>query len=460
MVICHMLKQDTICAVSTPPGEGGIGIIRMSGPDAIPIAAKIFIPGSGDISEIGSHRIRYGRIIDPYTKEVIDEALASIMRAPATYTREDVVEINCHGGMMPLKRTMELLVSMGARPAEPGEFTKRAFLNGRIDLAQAEAVMDIIRARTEESLKAAAEQLSGRLSEEVRSLREAVLGLLSAVEAGIDFPEEDIETPSGRGLVQEISGIMERMDRLINGFIQGRILREGFKTAIVGRPNVGKSSLLNALLMQERAIVTDVPGTTRDIIEEFVNIKGVPLRIIDTAGIRETHDMVEQEGVKRSLAAIGDADLVLVVLDGSEPLHQADRRVLEEIRGRQAAVVINKSDLPRRLEWFKGPEPRIEVSAKSGAGMDRLRDAISDIIGRGMVSSSGHAWAVNQRHKRALEEARRSLMKAKEAAAAGLSPEFIAVDLKDALDAVGTIIGATYTEDILDRIFSSFCIGK
>lgn len=456
-----MMENDTICAVSTPPGEGGIGIIRISGPDAVGIASRVFRPkSSSGIIETGSHRIRYGFIIDPRTDEVIDEALVSVMRGPATYTREDIVEINCHGGMMPLRRTIEILIQSGARQAEPGEFTKRAFLNGRIDLAQAEAVMDIIHAKTEQALKAAAEQLSGSLSREVGALRESIAGLLSAVEAGIDFPEEDIETPSGRPLKTELSMIMGTIDRLLNGYTQGRIMREGFRTAIVGRPNVGKSSLLNALLMQDRAIVTDIAGTTRDVIEEYVNISGVPLRIIDTAGIRDTHDMVELEGVKRSLSAIESADLLLVVMDGSEPLHPGDKRVLSEIEGRQAIAVINKSDLPRRLERFERPDIQIEVSCVSGKGMDALREAIAGVIRSGLVHAPEHAWAVNQRHKTALERTKEALANAMKAIDAGLSPEFMALDLREALDAVGTIIGATYTEDILDRIFKDFCIGK
>ncbi len=456
-----MSDRDTICAVSTPIGEGGIGIIRISGRDAVAVASKVFRPKKGgSLNGRGTHFVRYGHVVDAAADEVVDEALATIMRAPATYTREDVVEINCHGGMMPLLRTLELLISAGARQAEPGEFTKRAFLNGRIDLAQAEAVMDVIKARTGLSLRSANEQLRGGLSKEVTELRDGLLSLVASVEAGIDFPEEDIETPSGKPLETEVRVALEGVERLLSGFSFGRILREGFATAIVGRPNVGKSSLLNALLKQNRAIVTEVPGTTRDVIEECLNIEGILLKIVDTAGIRETHDMVEQEGVKRSIAAIGSADLVLVVLDGSGPLHDGDRRVLDEIRGKKAIAVINKSDLPRRLQRLDRPETRIELSCLSGRGLDDLRKAVSDIVKRGAIQAGEHAWAVNLRHRVALEQARESLKKALESVRSGLSPEFTAVDLRDGLDSLGLIIGATYTEDILDRIFSGFCIGK
>lgn len=456
-----MSELDTICAVSTPPGEGGIGIIRMSGKDAVDIAAKIFTPRRNERLEASaSHRLLYGHVADPSTGELVDEVLVSVMRGPATYTREDVVEINCHGGMAPLWRTMNLLVARGARQAEPGEFTKRAFLNGRIDLAQAEAVMDIIRSKTELSHRAANEQLLGGLSAEVTALRDRLVSIVASVEAGIDFPEEDIETPSGRPLAEDVSGVQRGIDELLSGVVYGRIIREGFSTAIVGRPNVGKSSLLNALLKQDRAIVTEIPGTTRDVLEEYLNIAGVPLRILDTAGIRQSRDVVEQEGVRRSLAAIASGDIVLIVFDGSEPLTAEDRRVLDEARGKATIGVINKSDLPRTLEKLDGPDVQVELSCRTGAGLDRLRQSISDMMKQGAMPPREHAWAVNQRHKTALEQAREGLEKALESIKSDLSPEFIAVDLRGALDSLGLIIGATYTEDILERIFNDFCIGK
>lgn len=456
-----MLEQDTICAVSTPPGEGGIGIIRISGKDALNIAEKVFKPRTdNDIPRAATHTLHYGHVIDPATGETVDEVLMSVMRGPATYTREDVVEINCHGGMMPLWRTMGLLINAGARQAEPGEFTKRAFLNGRIDLAQAEAVMDIIRAKTDLSHRAANELLLGGLSAEISRLRDRLVSLIASVEAGIDFPEEDIETESGTPLADEISGIITAIEELLLSFTYGRILRDGFATAIVGRPNVGKSSLLNALLKQNRAIVTEIPGTTRDVLEEYLSISGVPIKILDTAGIRHTHDTVEQEGVRRSLAAIESADIVLVVLDGSEKLTDEDQRVLEEVKGRNAIAIINKSDLPRKLERLAGPYIQVSLSCRTGDGLDGLKRAVSDMVKQGTIGSREHAWAVNQRHKTALAQTKESLQKSLDSIKSNLSPEFVAVDLRGALDSLGLITGATYTEDILERIFNDFCIGK
>ena len=455
-----MHEQDTICAVSTAPGQGGIGIIRVSGTDAVEISSHVFRSRNGrDLDSAMTHTIHYGHIVDA-AGEIIDEALVSIMRAPATYTREDVVEINCHGGMMPLWRTVARLVASGARQAEPGEFTKRAFLNGRIDLAQAEAVMDIISAKTELAHRSANEQLLGGLSTEVTSLRDRLIGIIASVEAGIDFPEEDIETQSGGPLTREIAALVGDVALLQSSFAVGRILREGFATAIVGKPNVGKSSLLNALLKQDRAIVTDIPGTTRDIIEEFLNIDGVPIRILDTAGIRHSHDVVEQEGVRRSHAAIESADIVLVVLDSSVPLSDEDQQVLKGVAEKKAVLVLNKSDKTRQLEPLSVPHKQVSLSCKTGEGLSALKSAIAAMARQGMIMPKEHAWAVNQRHVTALNQAKTNLDKALESASAAQSPEFIVVDLRGALDSLGLIIGATYTDDILERIFNDFCIGK
>lgn len=462
VIYVAMQEQDTICSISTPPGEGGIGIIRLSGKDAVSIASGIFKPRTA-AAEIGkhSHKLHYGHVVVPGTGEVVDEVLVGVMRGPATYTREDVVEFNCHGGAVPLSRTLSLLIAAGARQADPGEFTKRAFLNGRIDLSQAEAVMDVIRARTERAHQAANEQLLGGLSQEIRKLRDKLLAISASVEAAIDFPEEDIETESGAGLAEETAGVIRVIDRMLSTVTSGRILREGFATAIVGRPNVGKSSLLNALLRQDRAIVTDVPGTTRDVLEEYLNIAGVPLRIVDTAGIRHTRDIVEREGVRRSLAAIEAADIVLVVLDGSCELNDEDERVLNGVHGKPSIIVINKGDLPRKLRALRKPESEITVSCRSGKGLEDLRRAISELALKGAVPEGRrHAWAINQRHQTALEQAKDSLQKVSESISSGLSPEFIALDLRGALDQLGIVIGATYTEDILERIFNDFCIGK
>jgi tRNA modification GTPase len=456
-----MRERDTICAVSTPPGEGGIGIVRVSGRDALAIVSKVFRPRSGKgLETAGSHTLHYGHVVDPGTGETVDESIVSVMRAPASYTREDIVEINCHGGMMPLWRTMTLLIAGGARQADPGEFTKRAFLNGRIDLVQAEAVMDIIRAKTELSHRAANDLLLGGLSSEIGGLRDRLISLVASVEAGIDFPEEGIETGTALPLDEEVGGLIDGVDAVLSNYTFGRILRDGYAAAIVGRPNVGKSSLLNALLKQNRAIVTEVPGTTRDVLEEYLNISGVPVRVLDTAGIRHARDVVEQEGVRRSLAVIRSADIVLVVLDGSMALTPEDRRVLDETQGRNAVAVINKSDLPRKLEPLAWPEVQISLSCKSGEGIDELKKAVAEPVMKGAAGPREHPLAVNRRHRTALEQARGSLEKALESARSGLSPEFIALDLRDALDHLGLIIGATYTDDILGRIFNDFCVGK
>ena len=456
-----MSGEETICAVSTPPGEGGIGIIRISGRDAIPIADSIFRSRAGkSLATRATHTLHYGWIVEPTSGVAIDEVLVSLMRAPATYTREDVVEINCHGGMMPLLRTMRELLRHGARQADPGEFTRRAFLNGRIDLAQAESVMDIIRARTEQSLRAATEQLQGGLSGKLAGLRDRLISILASVEAGIDFPEEDDVATADESLTDEVSGMIQEIDELRAGMRYGRILRDGCATAIVGKPNVGKSSLLNALVKQDRAIVTEIPGTTRDVLEEYVNVAGMLLRILDTAGIRHTQDVVEREGVRRSLAALETADIALIVLDGSQPLAEEDRQVLDAAAGKTAIAVVNKSDLPRRLQPFEWPKRQVEFSCASGAGIPALLQALADAMNEGAVPPRDHAWAINQRHATDLEKSRSSLEKALGSIGSGMSPEFIAVDLRDGLDSLGMIIGAIHTDDILERIFSKFCIGK
>jgi tRNA modification GTPase len=456
-----MSEQDTICAVSTPPGAGGIGIVRVSGRDAIKIASALFKPRRDKtLGTEPSHSLLYGHVVDPASGETVDEVLVSVMRAPATYTKEDVVEMNCHGGTIPLWRTMGLLIAAGARQAEPGEFTKRAFLNGRIDLTQAEAVMDIIQSKTELSHRAANEQLLGGLAKEIVELHDRMISLIASVEANIDFSEEDLETETGKPLAEGVDSLITGVDKLLSSYAYGRILRDGFATAIVGKPNVGKSSLLNALLRQNRAIVTEVPGTTRDVLEEYLNISGIPLKILDTAGIRHSHDLVEQEGVRRSIAAIESADIVLVMLDGSQPLTAEDHRVLNEVTGKNTILIINKADLPRTLEKLDQQEKQVSLSCRTGEGIDNLKAMVSGLVKQGTVGSREHAWAVNRRHKTALEQTRESLGKALESIRSNLSPEFIALDLRGALDSLGLITGATYTEDILERIFNDFCIGK
>ncbi len=471
--------EDTIAAISTPLGFSGIGIVRLSGRDAIRIADEFFFsPKKKTLREAPSHRILYGYIVHPAKKlgflskgvnpsseEVIDEVLVSVMRAPYTYTREDVVEINCHGGPLPLRKVLELLLKGGARLAEPGEFTKRAFLNGRIDLAQAEAVLDVISAMTERAQRAAMEQLSGGLSRKVEALRDKLIELTTFVEAYIDFPEEDIEALSLRDMNKKALEISQGLRQLIDSSRHGVLLREGLKCAIIGRPNVGKSSLLNALLQQERAIVTEMPGTTRDVIEEYLDINGLPVRIMDTAGIREARNIAEKEGVQRSLKAMQGADVVLLVLDGSEHLHDTDRQLIEESESKNTILVINKIDLLGTSQCdiselsLSRLRPMVKISALKGTGLEELRNKILDIA-LGDKLSSGYGIVTNIRHVKALEMALVRIDSFIEGLNRNLSPELLSIELKEALDAIGEIIGITTPQDILNKIFSSFCIGK
>lgn len=455
-----MHTDDTIAAISTPAGTGGIGIVRLSGKDAINIAEKIFrSPKKHKISKSRSHRILYGHIMDPDNKELVDEVLISVMRAPNTYTREDIIEINCHGGAVPVRRTLELVIKNGARLADPGEFTQRAFLNGRIDLAQAEAVLDVINSLTVESQKTAVNQLKGKLSNKIETIRQGLIDLAALVETYIDFPEEDIEPLSLKEMNKRSLKIKKALEKLINSSKYGLILREGLKTAIIGRPNVGKSSLLNALLEKDRAIVTEAPGTTRDVIEEYLNIKGLPLRIMDTAGIRSVEDIAEKEGVRRSLKAIEDADLVLLVLDGSKSLHKTDKELISKSENKNRILVINKSDLAQKIEMSNFKKGPLKISAKKGTGLSRLKNKIVTSALAGNIESNTEA-VTNIRHVNALERALASLNSFSAEMKNRTSPEFLSVELREALDAVGEIIGITTPDDILNRIFSSFCIGK
>ncbi|PIX87210.1 MAG: tRNA uridine-5-carboxymethylaminomethyl(34) synthesis GTPase MnmE, partial [Nitrospirae bacterium CG_4_10_14_3_um_filter_44_29] len=435
-----MILDDTIAAISTPAGEGGIGIVRLSGKDAVKISNRLFhSPKGKTLSASASHRIIYGFIKDPATSEAVDEALVSVMRAPNTYTREDIVEINCHGGMSPLRDVLELAVKNGARLAEPGEFTKRAFLNGRLDLSEAEAVLDLIRAKTDESHRIALEQLRGKLSEKILNLREQLTNLCVFIEAYIDFPEEDIGLGSRKETIESAAAILKELELLLKSYDEGRFFREGLAATIVGKPNVGKSSLLNALLQKDRAIVTDTPGTTRDTIEEYLNINGLPLRIIDTAGIRESHDMAEKEGVKRSISAMEDADLVIAVIDGSEPLKDEDIEVIEKVKGKNTIIAINKSDLmqsgtttPQRdtnnnknnppsppfskggmggFSENSGIESKLvsynlhilRISATRGDGLDELKDTIFNSCLKNWKEQREGIIITNIRHKIAIQ---------------------------------------------------------
>ncbi|MBM4443751.1 MAG: tRNA uridine-5-carboxymethylaminomethyl(34) synthesis GTPase MnmE [Chloroflexi bacterium] len=445
------MYQDTIAAISTPLGEGGIGIVRLSGAEACSIARTLFR------GRLADRRLSYGHIIDPATNEVVDEVLASFMAAPHTYTREDVVEINCHGGAAPLQRILQLALGQGARLAEPGEFTLRAFLNGRIDLAQAESVLDIVRARTEASLRLGAQGLQGRLSAPVRDIREGLMSVLAHLTAGIDFPEDDVAPPD---LVQPLKEALATLRRLIATAEAGMVYRLGVRTAIVGRPNVGKSSLLNRLLREDRAIVTPVPGTTRDTVEEVASIGGVPFILVDTAGIIHSKDLVESLGVERSRRAIGQADFVLAVIDVSQPIDGADSEILELIDGKSSLVVANKCDLPHRAELSGLGRGVVLTSALTGQGIDELEEGmVSAVLGDKVVVSDA-PMVGNPRHREALERGASSLDHALQAVQARMPDDFITIDLTAALTALGEITGETVHEDLLEAIFSNFCIGK
>jgi len=457
-----MNLEDTIVAISTPSGEGGIGIVRLSGKDAINIASGIFCSPTGKSpAKVRSHTILYGYITNPENTAHIDEVLLSVMRAPHSYTREDVVEINCHGGMLPLRKVLELTAREGARLAEPGEFTFRAFMNGRIDLSQAEATIDLIRAGTDKSRRLAIEQLSGALSEKITSTKNTIIGICAHIEAYIDFPEEELDLQTRTDLGRKTDEVILQLRKLSSTYDEARFFREGLSVAIIGRPNVGKSSLLNALIERERAIVTELPGTTRDVIEECLNINGLPLRIMDTAGIRETHNLAESEGVRRSLMAIDGADLVLAMLDINLPLKDEDFSIIEKIRDRKSIIVLNKADLPHSVEEDLIPEdlPIVRISAKTGAGIDSLKKEIEARIFKSGSPSDG-VMITNLRHKLALDQAAESLSRASDAIKKGMPYEITAFELRDGLDRLGEIAGETTTEDILNRIFSQFCIGK
>lgn len=462
-----MFPDDTIAAVSTPLGEGGIGIVRLSGKEALHISGKIFCsPKNKSLQNAKSHSITYGFIKDPLDGSVIDEVLVMVMRSPYSYTREDVVEINCHGGMTPLRRTLELVLKHGARLADPGEFTKRAFMNGRIDLSQAEAVLDLIRSKTDESRRIAMEQLQGGLSEKITKLKDNLTDICVHIEAYIDFPDDEIETASKKTLHQSMRDISSELVLLLKTYDEARFFREGLSTAIAGRPNVGKSSLLNALVKKDRAIVTEIPGTTRDVIEEYLNINGLPLRIMDTAGIRDVQDIAEKEGVKRSLKSIEHADLVIAIFDRSEPLKEEDLEVLDKIKNKNTIIVLNKYDLPSvidkgALKPYSNPYTDIlNISATRGDGLESLKDKIIESCLKDWKEAREGIVISNLRHKVAIENATISLDRAIHALANDHPIEILALELRDTLDRLGEIVGSVTKEDILNKIFNNFCIGK
>ncbi|MGI6537450.1 MAG: tRNA uridine-5-carboxymethylaminomethyl(34) synthesis GTPase MnmE [Caldicoprobacterales bacterium] len=459
-----MKMGDTIIALATPPGEGGIAILRMSGGEAKEIAKKLFVNNKGrKLSEFKNRYMHYGRILDGENKTV-DEVLLVYMPAPATYTREDVVEIHCHGGMIPVRRIMELALKMGARLAEPGEFTKRAFLNGRIDLAQAEAVMDLISSKSEEAARASVNQMEGVLSGNIKEIRDDLLNLLAHIEVTIDYPEEDIDEIYQEQIKERLNFSYERCIRLLETADQGRLIREGIKTVIIGRPNVGKSSLLNALVRENRAIVTDIPGTTRDVIEEYINIRGILVKIIDTAGIRETMDMVEKIGVERSRRLTEDADLILLILDASEPLEKEDRDILEWLKGKNILILLNKTDKPLMIsEEDVRPltdSTIIRTSMTDGTGLDELEEYIYELVYSGGLSSKNSVMIVNNRHKEALMRAKDHLQEALNGVDSGVPLDMVSIDIRSAWEALGEITGESITENLIDKIFMKFCLGK
>jgi len=458
-----MLPEDTIAAIATPLGEGGLAVIRISGAQAIVIADKSFLAvgkNSTKPSAAPTHTIQYGKIIRG--GKVIDEVLLAVLRAPRTFTREDTVEISCHGGILSAKLVLDTLLENGARLAEPGEFTRRAFLNGRIDLAQAEAVADLIHSRTELALAAANEQLAGKLSQRINRLRDDLMHTLAHVEAHIDFPDEDIAPDTKAQLLKRLENGIVFMDELLRTANEGQILRRGIRAAIVGRPNVGKSSLLNQLLGRDRAIVSPIAGTTRDTIEETANIRGLPVVFIDTAGLREARDEIEQEGVRRSRESLANAEFILQVLDASEPLTKADENVLAEFAGKKRILVRNKMDLPPDLLVTRHPSlvTSVDVSCVSGRGIEALKDAIKELVWSGEIKAEMLQVMINSRHQDALNRARASTQMTIDALRGDATLELAAMDLRIAVNAVGEIIGKTATEDLLDSIFSQFCIGK
>jgi tRNA modification GTPase len=458
--------DDIIAAVSTPAGSGGIGIVRMSGKGCIDVADRIFKSEKGyKLSERKSHTISFGHIVNPLNGEVADEVLVSIMKAPNTYTKEDVAEINCHGGFTAVNKVLELCINNGARHAEPGEFTKRAFLNGRIDLSQAEAVIDIINSKTDLGRQSAVSQLEGSVKNKMNALRDELLTTIATIEAAIDYPEHDIEEETYRMLYEKTTGLIKQVENLLETADKGKIIREGISTVILGKPNVGKSSLLNALLREERAIVTDIPGTTRDTVEEYVNIGGVPVKIIDTAGIRDTSDKVEKIGVEKSLKIAENADLILMLADLSRPFDDEDKEILSLIKGRKAIVILNKTDLPPVLDIktaFNDIDEGsiIAISAKTGEGIDTLTAKLKEMFFGGELEINNSVVISNVRHKNSLFAAKESLERALNTIEIRMPEDFVSMDLKEAYDHLGEITGDSIEEDLLDKIFTQFCLGK
>lgn len=458
------MEFDTIAAISTPIGEGAIGIVRLSGSNAVQIAESVF--QGANLQEVDSHTIHYGKIIDPATEKIADEVMTSVMRAPRTYTREDIVEINCHGGMVAVNRILEIVLQQGARLAEPGEFTKRAFLNGRIDLSQAEAVMDLIRAKTDKAMNVALDQIDGRLSALIQQLRHKLIETVAHVEVNIDYPEyDDVEEMSHKLMNKKTKEVHKEIENLLQVAKQGKILREGIKTGIIGRPNVGKSSLMNTFVQETKAIVTEIPGTTRDTIEEYVNVRGVPLRLIDTAGIRETEDIVEKIGVERSRQVLTGSDLLLFILNYNEPLTDDDRKLFEAIEGLQTIIILNKVDLERKIDIdevkkLAGNRPIITTSILHEEGIDDLEEAIAKTFFAGEIETGDFTYVSNARHIQLLNEAKKSLEDAMASLEINMPLDIVQIDVTRTWELLGEIIGDTAGEALIDQLFSQFCLGK
>ena len=456
--------EDTIAAVATAYGEGGIGIIRISGEKALSILEEVF-EFAGETYQIVNRRMTYGRIVDRENEQIIDEVLAVYMKGPKTYTAEDVVEINCHGSMVSLRKTLALVLRKGARLAEPGEFTKRAFLNGRLDLSQAEAVIDIIKAKTDRSFDVAMSQLEGALSLRVTEIRQKLLDLLVDITVNIDYPDEDIEELTYDKIEENILLIGEMIEKLLSTADTGRMIREGLRVAIVGKPNVGKSSLMNSLLRETRAIVTEIPGTTRDTIEEAISIRNIPVYLVDTAGIRETSDEVERLGIERSKAAFNEADFIIFIMDGSSAISDEDREIASYLDGRDSVVLINKNDLER---GFTNDDVRelvndpviIETSLINNEGIEEIENHIEELVYGGELSQHDSTMVNNVRHIELLKQSRDSLRDAMEMTLAREALDFIEVDVRNAYDLLGEITGETVSDDIINEVFARFCLGK
>lgn len=458
------MREDTIAAISTPQGTGGISIVRMSGENAFHIADLIF-KGKIPFSQMDTHTIKYGKIIDPQNQQVLDEVMITKLQKPHTFTREDVVEINCHGSSVVIRKILELVIRLGARPAEPGEFTKRAFLLGRIDLSQAEAVIDLIHAKTEESSRAALHQLEGRLSVKLKAVRQQLVDLLAHIEVTVDYPEHDIEEITGEKVYAALKNIIKDLKSVTRSFEKGRIIREGVQTVIAGRPNAGKSSLLNALTGKNKAIVTDIPGTTRDIIEEYISIRGIPLKIVDTAGLRETEDVVEKIGVEKTKAAMETSDLILYLIDASQPISEEDVTLIQSLEHKKKVVVVNKIDIAepaaiqRLMEKLQG-QAVIEVSVKNEIGLDMLEETIYEMFVQGDIEANNEVLVTNVRHKVLIDQAAENILEACQAYESGMPLDCIAIDIKNSVENLGQITGESVSEDVMHAIFSRFCIGK